>query len=419
MSPVIEWDHCRLGEVTVPVSTWNPRRDPRSSIRYIDVSAVSRDELRIVSEATYSADEPPSRARKIVEAGDTIFATVRPTLRRIAQIPASLDGEIVSTAFCVLRPALHAIDSDFLYFATQLGSVMDGIAAMESGASYPAVRDVDVLDQVVPLPPLPEQREIAAVLNVIRIALLHQAQCEVSATALKRTAMRTLFTCGLRAEERKETEIGPVPESWDIKNYDDVAEKITVGVVVKPASHYVREGIPAFRSLNVKEDRLDTSDLVYFSKEENDGPLSKSRLSAGDILVVRTGYPGTSCVVSNDFEGANCIDLAIVSPDRKRALPEFLSRFLNSEAGKAQSRAAKHGLAQQHLNVGALKRLKVSLPPTLGEQVEIVTILEAIDRKIQLHRRKRTVLEELLKALLHKLMTGEIRVGELDLSEIG
>ena len=55
------------------------------------------------------------------------------------------------------------------------------------------------------------------------------------------------------------------------------------------------------------------------------------------------------------------------------------------------------------------------MPPTLGEQVEIVTILEAIDRKIDLHRRKRTLLEELFKALLHKLMTGEIRVGELDL----
>ena len=271
------------------------------------------------------------------------------------------------------------------------------------------------LDQVVPLPPLPEQREIAAVLHVIRTALLHQAQCEVNATALKRAAMQTVFTRGLRCEAQKETEIGPVPESWDIKDYDDVAEKITVGVVVRPASHYVPEGIPAFRSLNVKEDRLDTSDLVYFSKEENDGPLSKSRLTAGDVLVVRTGYPGTSCVVPNDFEGANCIDLAIVSPDRKRALPEYLSRYLNSEAGKAQSQAAQHGLAQQHLNVGTLKRLKVALPPTLGEQVEIVTILQAIDRKCHLHRRKRTVLEHLFKALLHKLMTGEIRAEELDL----
>ncbi len=58
------------------------------------------------------------------------------------------------------------------------------------------------------------------------------------------------------------------------------------------------------------------------------------------------------------------------------------------------------------------------MPPTLDEQREIVAILDAIDRKIDLHKRKRAVLDELFKALLHKLMTGEIRVGDLDLSAL-
>ena len=209
MSLLTEWGQCRLSEVTIPATKWNPRREPRPSIRYIDVSAVSRDELRIVSEATYSSDDAPSRARKIVKTGDTIFATIRPTLRRIAQIPSSLDGEIVSTAFCVLRPDPQVIDADFLYFATQLESVIKGIAGMESGASYPAVRDVDVLDQVISLPPLLEQREIATVLNTIRTALLHQTKCEENATALKRATMQEVFTQGLRGEAQKETEIGP------------------------------------------------------------------------------------------------------------------------------------------------------------------------------------------------------------------
>ena len=77
----------------------------------------------------HSADNAPSRARKLVKTGDTIFATVRPTLRRIAQIPSSLDSEIVSTAFCVLRPNRSIIHPDFLYFAMQLDDVTDRIAA--------------------------------------------------------------------------------------------------------------------------------------------------------------------------------------------------------------------------------------------------------------------------------------------------
>jgi type I restriction enzyme S subunit len=230
--------------------------------------------------------------------------------------------------------------------------------------------------------------------------------------------MHSLFTRGLRGEPQKETEIGPVPESWGTVECEDVSDSITVGVVVKPASHYVENGIPAFRSLNIRSDRIDASTLVYFSSEDNDTLLSKSKLKAGDVLVVRTGYPGTSCVVPEEFDGANCIDHVIVRPNAARLHGEFLSRFLNSGVGRRQARSNSHGLAQKHLNVGAVRRLRMPLPPTLDEQREIVSILEAIDRKIDLHRRKRAVLDELFRALLHKLMTGEIRVSDLDLSAL-
>ena len=222
------WTWRPLREVTVPGSTWNPSTDPRSMIRYVDVSAVSRDELRIVNDAEHSAANAPSRARKIVEAGDTVFATVRPTLRRIAQIPATLDGEIVSTAFCVLRPNPSAIHHDFLFFVMQLEDVTDGIAAMQTGASYPAVRDIDVLNQAIPLPPLSNQYAIATVLNLVRSAVLSQKKCEDAAMSLKRAAMQTLFTPGPRGEAQKETEIGPVPESWRVRTMETLCEKTDI-----------------------------------------------------------------------------------------------------------------------------------------------------------------------------------------------
>ena len=152
----------------MPTSQWNPRTDARHSIRYVDVSGVARDELRIVSVADHSAASAPSRARKIVNRDDTIFATVRPTLRRIAQVQECLDGEIVSTAFCVLRPNSELMHPDLLFFAMQLESVVDEVAAMQTGASYPAVRDVDVMSLKVPVPPLSDQCSIADALNLAR-----------------------------------------------------------------------------------------------------------------------------------------------------------------------------------------------------------------------------------------------------------
>jgi type I restriction enzyme, S subunit len=81
-------------------------------------------------------------------------------------------------------------------------------------------------------------------------------------------------------------------------------------------------------------------------------------------------------------------------------------------------RATPASDGKYNLNTGTIDSLPIPLPPTLEEQREIVGILDAIDRKIDLHRKKRTVLDELFKALLHKLMTGEIRVGDLDLSTL-
>jgi type I restriction enzyme S subunit len=104
---------------------------------------------------------------------------------------------------------------------------MSDIAALETGASYPAVRDSDVLDQPIPVPPLAEQRDIAAALKAVRTSLLHESECERVAIDLKRSATRKLFTHGLRGEAQKDTEIGPVPESWELGRLDLYAKIIS------------------------------------------------------------------------------------------------------------------------------------------------------------------------------------------------
>ena len=407
------WTWRPLGELTIREATWNPRADPRPSIRYIDVSAVSRDELRIVSEATYSEGNAPSRARKIVEAGDTIFATVRPTLRRIAQIPASLDGEIVSTAFCVLRPDRHAIDADFLYFATQLESVMEGIAAMESGASYPAVRDVDVLNQVVPLPPLPEQREIAAVLNTIRTALLHQARCEVNATALKRAAMQALFTRGLRGEAQKETEIGPVPESWQRLPISVLGKVVTGNTPpTKDSANYAEGEVPFIAPGDIehgfrieKTEKFITDQGLKYSRPITKGTICFVCIGSTIGKVGYTMYP--ICATNQQINS--------VLPNGKFD-PLFIFYLLTFWTDHVRKHASRSPVPI--LSKGSFEQIEVVATTNIDEQREIVAILDAIDRKIDLHRRKRALLDDLFKALLHKLITGGIRVSDLDLSTI-
>ena len=272
-------------------------------------------------------------------------------------------------------------------------------------------------EKKVPRPEKDEQRKIAGVLGVVQRAIEQQERLLALTTELKKSLLHKLFTQGLRGESQKSTEIGPVPKSWDLVPCQDLCEMITVGIVVKPASHYVEKGIPAFRSFNVREDHLVPYDLVYFSVTANETTLAKSKLRSGDVLVVRTGYPGTSCVVPKEYDGANCIDLVIVRPKARMIRSGFLSRFFNAPAGKSQAVAAKHGLAQQHLNVSAVKRTLVPVP-SLEEQDEIDSALATVQRKIALITAKKRTLTALFRTLLHQLMTAQIRVHDLELPKL-
>jgi type I restriction enzyme, S subunit len=174
------------------------------------------------------------------------------------------------------------------------------------------------------------------------------------------------------------------------------------------------EVVPTFRSQNVREDRIQPEPMVYISEEANNGPVKKSKLSAGDVLIVRTGYPGTSCVVPPKFDGSNCIDLIFVRPNKAKLRSHYLSRFFNSDAAKVQVQSGKIGLAQQHFNVGAVKNTQMPLPP-MDQQDEIVAHLELIDSKHDLATSKRNALQDLFRTLLHELMTAKTRVHEMEI----
>ena len=95
---------------------------------------------------------------------------------------------------------------------------------------------------------------------------------------------------------------------------------------------------------------------------------------------------------------------------------KYLYHFLSFRYESIRQLA--HGGQQQNLNLEIVRNLPIAIPEDKDSQREIVFILDAIDRKINLHRRKRAVLGDLFKVLLHKLMTGEVSIGELDFSGI-
>ena len=280
---------------------------------------------------------------------------------------------------------------------------------MISGSAQPQITRRGISGLCFPCPPLPEQRKIATILSSVDATIEKTEAVIEQLQAVKKAMMQELLTRGLPGRHRrfKKTEIGEVPSEWEVVELATVCERIVVGIVIKPASHYVADGVMALRSKNVREDRLELDDVVFISQASN-RELFKSQLRAGDVLTVRTGYPGTSCVVPRDLDGANCVDLIISTPG-PTLRGSFLSRFINSEAGKAVVAIGKGGLAQQHFNVGAMKRMKVPIPDS-AEQDEIVGRLAAIDKQINSERQAGDSVAQLKSALMSVLLTGELRV---------
>ena len=135
-----------------------------------------------------------------------------------------------------------------------------------------------------PPPPLPEQRKIAAVLGLVQRAIEQQERLLALTTELKKTLLHKLFTEGLRGEAQKQTEIGPVPESWEVSVLENAAVAFDYGTSVK--CEHGKAGIPVLRIPNVVGGSIDLSDLKHGQPKRSE--LDQLRLQQGDLLFVRT-----------------------------------------------------------------------------------------------------------------------------------
>ena len=195
------WDVAELGSLVDKTENINIKNEGHRKIEYIDVSGISRDFLRITSVTTYTLKDAPGRARKKVKENDVIFATVRPTLMRIAKIDSEYDDQICSTAFCVLRGKHLCLDNAFIFYLVQTTSFIKRLGSIQSGASYPAVTDKQVKSQHIPVPSFDEQQEISECLSEIDKKIWSHERKRIALSSLFCTLLHELMTANIRVAD--------------------------------------------------------------------------------------------------------------------------------------------------------------------------------------------------------------------------
>ncbi len=316
-----------------------------------------------------------------------------------------------------LRPIVDEVEPRFYVFFLQSAFTQLGIfEGAGNKTTIPNLSRSRLSGLDVPHPPLCEQQAISAALSRVRSAIRVQTESVEVAQELKRAAMHTLFTRGLRGEAKKETEIGPMPESWEITAIDDVALTTQYGL---SARGQTSGSYPILR-MNCQEDgKVHYRDLQFVNLDSE--TYGKFQVKPGDLLFNRTNsidLVGRMAIVEDDRPAVFASYLVRLVVDASRCIPEFLNFYINWPRTQGEiKKLASRAVGQANINATKLRTVLIPLP-TVDEQQNIVTVLDAIDRKIDLHRRKRAVLDEMFKALLHKLMMGEIRVADPNLLDM-
>jgi len=309
---------------------------------------------------------------------------------------------------------------DIKFLAYQLGidSIQQYVAMNKRGATIKGITR-DCLEQIrLNIPPLPEQKKIAHILSTVQRAIEAQERIIQTTTELKKALMHKLFTEGLRHEPQKQTEIGPVPESWEVVPLEQIAQSFQYGTSVKCG--YDIKGKPVLRIPNVVGGAVDISDLKFGKPKPNE--IANLRLQSGDLLFVRTNGVKDNAGRCSQFEDEieDCYFasyLIRVRLDPRRLNPSFLNEYSRTEVGTSflSGKAIRTADGKFNINSGTLKTMLVPVP-AIDEQEEIARALALIDTKSSNAQAKQSALQDLFRTLLHELMTAKTRVDELALS---
>lgn len=389
------WQTKNLGEVLQKTETLNPMQYPEQDFDYIDVSSVSNTTFQIEATQRLKGKDAPSRARRLVKTNDILFATIRPTLQRIAIVPTNLNNQVCSTGYFVLRP-VEAVHYKYLYYSLFTQDFMGQMEELQKGASYPAVTDAEVRAQTLTFPPLSEQQRIVAILDEafagIATAAAHAEKNLSNARALFDSTLEAIFTN--KGDGWAGTKLG-------------IAYDVRDGTHDSPKYHL--SGYPLITSKNLKRAGLDFGDVKLISEEDYQKINARSLVHKGDVLFAMIGTIGNPTVVlaEPNFAIKNVALFKVNSTQNSY----FLKYYLDSQMVISKMMSEAKGTTQKFVGLGYLRDFPIHMP-SFEVQQRIVAKLDELSAETQkleaLYQQKLNALAELKQSILHQAFTGKL-----------
>lgn len=405
--------------VSIDPEALNEGTDDDFKLKYADISSVSLTEgIKELEE--YRFVDAPSRARKVVRHGDTIISTVRTYLKAIAYIDSPPENLIVSTGFAVLRP-LERVDERFLGYLISSRQFIDSAVSNSEGIGYPSISTTKLGRLPIWLPPIDEQRAIAAFLDreTERIdALIEKKERLIDLLEEKRTALISrVVTKGLDEDVEMQDSgvewLGEIPAGWEIISLGYCLDNITYGFTnPMPATD---DGPYMLTANDIGNGEIKYESARHTTQEAFEERLTdKSRPLQGDILLTKDGTLGRVAVYDGRVACVNQ-SVAVLRPDNDMVDTNFLQHLLRSHSYHDMMLFDSGGSTIQHIYITRLAKMPIALPP-LDEQRSIASYAtqkrKSIDSLIERAEEGLDQLKEYRTALISAAVTGQIDVRE-------
>jgi len=377
---------------------------------YLSTKSIEHDGI-VGVECEITFDKRPSRANMQPLLNSVWFAKMKNTVKIYCFTDSNQDETkkfILSTGFCGIL-CKEGIGPNYLkqiFLWDYFNRTKNKLA---SGSTQQAVNNEGVQSILIPLPPPSEQRKIVSILSTIDEAIQKTDEVIAKAEELKRGLMQRLLTRGIGHTQFKQTEIGEIPEEWEVSRLEDVLLLCQYGLSVPLFETGTR---PIFRMNNFENGYVIPNDIKYASID--DATFNQFKLNKGDILFNRTnsydlvGKVGIF-LIDGDYTFASY--LIRLRTDPSKADPFFVNYYMNVESSQNRLRSlATRGSSQSNINATNLKSILILLP-SLPEQHKIASMISSVDEKLAQERKRKEQLEDLKKGLMQVLLTGKVRVA--------
>jgi type I restriction enzyme S subunit len=374
------YNNAFIKDHVIKPKTWSPKKDAVGEhISYIDLSSVDKEDKTLVYSLIQNIDasEAPSRAKQLVHKDDILVATVRPNLNGVAIVSRELFNATASTGYCVLRTA-ESLHNKYLFYWVRSKSFVNDMIRKSTGASYPAVSDKIIKDSKIPLPPLEQQKKIAAILDAADAYRQKTKALIAKYDELTQSLFLDMFG-------------DPVtnPKGWIKKTVLDIAKTLFAGGDV-PKNNFSKESNKDY-NIPIYSNGLNEKALYGFT--------NLAKVNEESITLSARGTIGHPEVRKAPFYPI--IRLIVITPKIDIIHSQYLKRALSFLA------YTKGGSSIPQLTIPMVKDKEVLIPPK-ELQNQFAERVQAIETQKAQAQASLAQAEDLFNSLLQKAFKGEL-----------